>query len=144
MPITPKTGSLFHADSHDKPIDETVLDALRRLQSDARPNFPTMIVGLFLDTAPSVLKELGTAALVGDLSGLRTSNHRFLSASTAVGAVRLSGLCNELDAALQAGAVPDAGERVHAIAEEYERVEAALRVWCATHSEPGVPQTSAP
>jgi hypothetical protein len=42
----------------DEPLDRTVLEALRRLQSEARPNFPSMIVGLFLDTAPSVLKEL--------------------------------------------------------------------------------------
>jgi len=124
----------------DEPLDETVLEALRRLQSEARPNFPSMIVGLFLDTAPSVLKELETAALGGEVSALRAANHRLLSGSAAVGAVRLSALCHDYELiGGRTGVVPDAAERVRAIVAEYERVEAALRTWLTRNSEPGAP-----
>jgi HPt (histidine-containing phosphotransfer) domain-containing protein len=114
----------------DDPIDEAVLEQLRFLQKKDRPDFPSMIVALYLDTSPGVLKELETAALAGDTSLLRTATHRLNSASTVVGAVRLSALCNTLDAVLRKGSVPDATERVQDIAEEYKRVEAALRIWC--------------
>ena len=123
----------------DEPLDETVLEALRRLQSEARPNFPSMIVGLFLDTAPSVLKELETAALGVEVSALRAANHRLLSGSAAVGAVRLSALCHDFELIGRTGVVPDAAERVRAIVAEYERVEAALRTWLTRNSEPGAP-----
>ena len=123
----------------DEALDETVLEALRRLQSEARPNFPSMIVGLFLDTAPSVLKELETAALGGEVSALRAANHRLLSGSAAVGAVRLSALCHDFELIGRTGVVPDAAERVRAIVAEYERVEAALRTWLTRNSEPGAP-----
>jgi HPt (histidine-containing phosphotransfer) domain-containing protein len=123
----------------DEPLDRTVLEALRRLQSEARPNFPSMIVGLFLDTAPSVLKELDTAALGGEVSALRASNHRLLSGSAAIGAVRLSALCHDFELNGRTGVVPDTAERVRAIVAEYERVEAALRTWLTRNSEPGAP-----
>ena len=116
----------------ENPIDETVLDQLRLLQKEGKPNFPSMIVGLFLDTTPSVLKELETAAQAGDVVSLRTASHRLISASAIVGASALSARCRELESITRTGSVPDAAERVRAIVVEYERVEAALQSWCCT------------
>jgi HPt (histidine-containing phosphotransfer) domain-containing protein len=115
----------------DNPIDETVLDGLRRLQSNLRPDFASRIIRLYLDTTPSVLNELRAAALAGDMRVLRTANHRLISASAALGAARLAALCHDMDATMRAGSLPDAAQRVEAIAEEYKQVEAALRAWCA-------------
>jgi len=112
------------------PIDHTVLDGLRRLQSKARPDFASRIIRLYLDGTPGALTELRTAALTGDVPVLRTSIHNLLSASAALGAVRLAALCHDMDMVLRAGSVPDAAERVEAISEEYKRVEIALRMWC--------------
>jgi HPt (histidine-containing phosphotransfer) domain-containing protein len=125
----------------DNPIDEAVLDQLRFLQKKGRPDFPSMIVALYLDTSPGVLKELETAASAGDTLVLRTATHRLNSSSTVVGAVRLSALCNELDAILRTGSVLDAADRVQAIAEEYKGVEAALRIWCAGRTDNREPTT---
>jgi hypothetical protein len=47
-----------------------------------------------------------------------------------LGAVRLAAHCKDLDLVLRTGPVPDPAERVEAIAEEYRRVETALRIWC--------------
>ena len=116
------------------PIDETVLDGLRQLQSKARPDFASRIIGLYLDGTPGVLSELRTAALAGDMPLLRPSIHNLLSASAALGAVRLAALCHDMDLVLRTGSVPDAAERVEAIAGEYQRVEVALRIWCVANA----------
>jgi len=114
-----------------------VLDGLRRLQSKARPDFAAKIIALYLDGTPGVLNELRTAALAGDMPMLRTSIHKLLSANAAVGAPYLAALCHDMDVTMRTGSLPDAAQRVEAIAEEYKRVEVALRIWClATGSGP--------
>ena len=65
---------------------------------------------------------------------LRTSIHNLLSASAALGAVRLAALCHDMDMVLRTGSVPDAVERIEAIAEEYKPVEVALRTWCVANA----------
>jgi HPt (histidine-containing phosphotransfer) domain-containing protein len=116
------------------PIDEAVLDQLRLLQKEGKPNFPAMIIGLFLDTTRSVLKELETAAQFGDVSALGMASHKLISASAIVGASTLSARCRELEIITRTGSVPDAAERVQTIVEEYERAEAALKSWSAARS----------
>jgi hypothetical protein len=64
------------------PVDETVLDGLRLLQSNTRPGFASRIIGLYLDGTPGVLNELRTAALASDMPALRTSIHKLLSAKS--------------------------------------------------------------
>jgi HPt (histidine-containing phosphotransfer) domain-containing protein len=90
-----------------------------------------------LDTTPSVLKELESAALADDMARLQIANHRLISASVVIGAVRLAARSNELDRMLRAARVPDAAEWVRMIIEEYGRAEAALRSWCAGR-QPGI------
>jgi HPt (histidine-containing phosphotransfer) domain-containing protein len=111
----------------DVPIDEAVLNQLDGL----KPGFASKIVALYLDTTPSVLKELESAALADDMAWLQIANHRLTSASVVIGAVRLAARCNELDRMLTAARVPDAAEWVRIIIEEYGRAEAALRSWRA-------------
>jgi HPt (histidine-containing phosphotransfer) domain-containing protein len=95
-------------------------------------DFASKIITMYLDTTPSVLKELKSAALAEDMGWLRIANHRLNSASVAVGAVRIAARCNELDRMLRTGPVADAVEWARILIEEYDRAEAALRHWCAS------------
>ena len=79
---------------HDNPIDEAALDQLGTLKPGE--DFARKIVRLYLDTTPSVLKEIESAASAQDMNWLNMTNHRMTSASAAIGAVRLTGRCNEL------------------------------------------------
>ncbi len=117
----------------DNVIDETLLEGLRAYQRVGQPDFPSKIVAIYLDTTPSVLNDLETAALAGDASLMRVATHRLNSASGAVGALRLAALCHDLEAMARRGQVPDATGRVRAIADEYRRVGAALKKWCSAH-----------
>jgi HPt (histidine-containing phosphotransfer) domain-containing protein len=118
----------------EEPIDEAVLDQLESLRPND-PNFVSKIIRLYLDTMPSMLKELETAALADDVNWLRLANHSLYSASAAVGAVRVSARCNELDRMLRTGPVAGAVDWAKIIIEEYHRAEAALRS-CLACREP--------
>ena len=119
----------------DEAIDETVLEGLRTYQRIGQPDFPSKVVGIYLDTTPRILNELETAALAGDASLMWLAAHRLNSASGAVGAVRLATLCHDLEAMAQREQVPSATERVQAIADEYGQVGAALKTWCAIRGQ---------
>lgn len=118
-------------------IDEAVLGQLNALKPGE--DFAAKIVRLYLDTTPSVLKEIESAVLAQDMNWLRTANHRLSSASAAIGAVQLTVRCNELDQMLRAKAIFNLADCARQIAEEYRRVEAALERWCSgkSFSSPG-------
>ena len=115
----------------DDVIDETILESLRLYQRVGQPDFPSKIVAIYLDTTPSILGELETAALAGDASVMWVATHRLNSASSAVGAVRLAALCHDLEVMVRRGQMPNPTERAQAIADEYGRVRAALKKWCS-------------
>src|SRR5258708_18332781 len=116
-PSTPSTG---------EPIDDSVLDVLAGLQRDSRPGIVGRVITLFLQSAPSLVKDLEEGATSGDAALLHRASHTLKSASANVGAVLLSARCKELEAVARTGSVPDAASRVATIVEDYRAAEAAL------------------
>lgn len=112
----------------ENPLDESVLDRLVALEK-GRPGFAGKIVALYLDTTPSVLHELESAALADDKEALRVASHRLRSASLVIGAMPLASSCHELDRMLRTGEMGDAAGFVRIIGQEYRQAEAALRSW---------------
>src|SRR4051794_3203163 len=96
----------------DLPIDETVLEGLRLLQRKGRPDIAKRVVVLFLESAPRALNDLQTGAVNNDLGLLRYASHVLKSSSAAVGAVRLSARCKQLEEIARAGSLSDAGKHV--------------------------------
>lgn len=123
-------ASYYRRSVTENPLEQTALDQLAGLKK-GDPDFAGKIVALYLDTTPSILHELESAASVADVGGLRIATHRLNSASVVVGAVRLAARCNELDRMLRTEPVGDAADLIRIIVEEYRRAEAALRSWCA-------------
>lgn len=111
----------------ETPIDETVLNGLGQLKQH---DFALKIVKLYLDTTPSMLKELESAALADDLRWLRVANHNLNSTSTAVGRYGSLPAAMNLDRTLRTGPVGNAQDWPRIIAEEYHQAEAALPSWC--------------
>jgi HPt (histidine-containing phosphotransfer) domain-containing protein len=68
------------------PLDEIVLEALRELQRDRTPNLLGMLVSLFRENVPGILKELAVAAEGTDPERLLTLAHKLRGISTNVGA----------------------------------------------------------
>jgi signal transduction histidine kinase/CheY-like chemotaxis protein len=107
-------------------IDDGVLDSLRRLQREGRPDIVQQVIELFFKGAADLLKDLDNGAANGDPALLFHASHALKSASANVGAVVLSSRCRELETLARAGAVPDAARIVKAIREDFRTVETGL------------------
>ncbi len=108
------------------PLDADTLAMLRELLGSELDD----IVDTFLEDAPKRIEALREAlAAGGDPSALERPAHTLKGAASNLGAGELTRRCAALVAACRAGVVEDAEGQVAAIAEELERVMAALRAW---------------
>lgn len=103
-------------------LDPTALESLRDAMGD--DELVVEIVEAFLDGTPSQVASLVDAGERGDLSAVVTLAHLVKGGALTFGAVRLVGLCDSLESA-----PADAGERVSAVAEEFEQLETALAAY---------------
>jgi two-component system sensor histidine kinase/response regulator len=112
--------------SADEPIDYKVLDSLRQLQREGRPDVVQEMINLFFKAAADLLRDLTEGAANEDAALLHHASHALKSVSANIGAVVLSSRCGELEAMAQSGMVAGAGETVSAIIEAYRTVQILL------------------
>jgi two-component system, sensor histidine kinase and response regulator len=112
--------------SADEPIDYKVLDSLRQLQREGRPDVVQQMINLFFKAAADLLRDLTEGAANEDAVLLHHASHALKSVSANIGAVILSSRCGELEAMAQQGMVAGAGGTVSAIIEAYRAVEILL------------------
>jgi two-component system, sensor histidine kinase and response regulator len=117
VPILPSPSEL---------VDYKVLDSLRQLQREGRPDIVQQVINLFFDNAADLLKDLTEGAANKDGALLHHASHALKSVSANMGAVILSSRCGELEAMARSGIVADAGGMVGAILEDYRAVEILL------------------
>src|SRR4051794_20879268 len=89
---------------------------------------------LFLESAPKALKDLQTGVVQNDAELVRQASHVLQSSSAAVGAVRLSARCKQLERMARSGSVLDVGRHVQAILRLYGAADSALRAWYASRA----------
>lgn len=107
----------------DDPIDEATLDdLLATLGGDEA--FLAELIGSYLADSPPLLDAMRAAAAAGDVVALRRAAHTLKSTSASLGALRLSGVCREVEGAASAERVR--ADLVEAAAAEYARVSEAL------------------
>lgn len=119
------------SDDTGEVIDLAVLDELARIEWKGQRGFMDRVIKLFLQTALEIVRELGDASAIGNVTELRQGSHALKSCSAAVGAAVLSAHCEELEALARTGLVPDAVPRVRIIEQDYRCAAAALkaRLW---------------
>lgn len=109
------------------PIDPTVLDSLRALQEPGQPDVLTELIDLFLADAPPRITMVQGALAAGDGEALRRAAHALKGSAANVGAMGLAALCADLEQRGRHRAFDDADVVGHQLAQEYHRVETALR-----------------
>jgi HPt (histidine-containing phosphotransfer) domain-containing protein len=110
----------------NEPVDYKVLDSLRQLQREGRPDIVRQVINLFFNDAEDLLRDLTEGAANKDAVLLHHASHALRSVSANVGAVILSSRCGELEVMAQTGMVAGAGGTVSAIIEAYRAVEILL------------------
>ncbi|MBU4234998.1 MAG: response regulator [Proteobacteria bacterium] len=78
-------------------LDQARLDMIRSLQRPGRPNVLKKIIELYQQNSPALLRSIRDAVSSGDSVLLQESAHSLKSASANLGAVKLAGICKELE-----------------------------------------------
>jgi len=114
--------------SDNKPIlDHGVIASLRELGGPDDPGLFVELVNLFLSDTPERMRALGEALERRDPTALERAAHALKSSSTNLGALGLSCLFRDIEAAGREKDLERAGPLVQRTRPEFERVQAALR-----------------
>ena len=106
------------------PLDQAIIEELRRLSVSRRPSFLSEIVERFLMDTDEIVR--GMQAATGDASTLVALAHRLRGASVALGARQVGELCAQLESSVQRGELAAVPGFLSRIELELTRVRAAL------------------
>jgi CheY-like chemotaxis protein len=107
-------------------LDRQVLEQLSELQTDDKPDLLAQVINLYLDESPKLIQQLKQAASANDASEIVRTAHTLRSSSANVGAIALSRLCGDLEAATQVAATEEANSLLGKVETEYGCVQTAL------------------
>ncbi len=136
----PATGSVSaEADSQEEKasssdgaepasIDHKALETIRALQRQGKPDLLVRVINIYLEDSLRLLESLCQAMSRGDGTELKLQAHSLKSSSANVGALRLAGLCKELEAIGEVGSMDGVDHRISRIEEEYRSVRNELTV----------------
>lgn len=83
-------------------LDPAVLQSLRDLAGEDDPDLLRELIDIYLEDAPLRLSEMARGMQLGDWKLLERAAHTLKSASANIGALRLSGICKELEQSARA------------------------------------------
>jgi CheY-like chemotaxis protein len=109
-------------------LDVQMLDRIRALQRPGAPNILHKVITLYLEDAPKLLAALRDAVALGDCTAMQRTAHTCKSSSANLGALRLAGLCEEMEREARAGNCEQAQVRLGTIEDEYKKVVPALQM----------------
>jgi HPt (histidine-containing phosphotransfer) domain-containing protein len=89
--------------------------------------FVAELIEQFVTDSPALVAAARKGIEAGDADEVRRAAHTLKSNAATFGANELSDRSSRLEAAAKAGTLDDASEQIDAIAEELDRVHAALR-----------------
>jgi two-component system sensor histidine kinase/response regulator len=111
--------------SHDKMSG--ALEMIRTLPGNRGVEILRKVVELYLTSTPALLQTMREAESGGDAEKLKAAAHSFKSSSANLGALRLAGVCMELESLGRAGSTEGALPLLLQVEEEYRLVRDALR-----------------
>lgn len=109
-------------------MSEPIIDpaTFAELQETAGADFVNELVQTFMEEAPAMLQELREALAAGNAEDYRRAAHSLKSNSLTFGARTLGAMAREQEL----GGLPADSTPLDALAQEYERVAAALTELC--------------
>lgn len=107
-------------------LDPAALAGLRELDPHGLNRLLERVVRAFQSSLDRMVPQLVEAQARGDAAGVRHVAHTLKSSSASIGALRLSTLCAQLEAAVRAGSTDGLDAQVEALRAEVEAVRPAL------------------
>ena len=104
--------------------DRETVDNLAAQLGDRDGTLTTGILQLFLEQAPTQLRQMDTAALNGDASAVREGAHSLRGSALIIGGTRLAEVCERIERATDAGWLT--AEAVPAARSEYQQLAGLL------------------
>ncbi len=117
----------MHSDAQEIPLlDQSVLDALRRLQEPGEPDVLVDVVTLFCSDTSTRLGLAQTAVSSGNVAVVVDVAHQLKGSSALIGAERMSRLASQLHEAARHGDLGPAPDLVAALNAAFEETRVAL------------------
>jgi CheY-like chemotaxis protein/HPt (histidine-containing phosphotransfer) domain-containing protein len=115
-------------------LDPARLEEIRGLQAEGGDGLLARVIETYFDSAPGLVEAVANAVEKGDASAIADAAHPLKSSSALLGALRLSELCQELEALGRAGSTDGASDLLGELHLEFSRVRSALALYA---DEPG-------
>jgi HPt (histidine-containing phosphotransfer) domain-containing protein len=115
-----------HSPSENNPLDLTILDSIRSLQKEGKPNILEKAIRLYFSYTPKLLKNIQKAISKKDAKTVDEEAHSLKTSAAQLGATKLSMLCKELEIMGRKNSLKNAEELLLKIETEYEAVRVAL------------------
>ena len=124
--------AFLHDDSQVMPpaaatLDSAALQRLHDLDPSGASRLVERVFKAFEDSIERLRPQLLAALARGDLAGLRHVAHTLKSSSASIGAIKLSGLCAEMESMTRDGQTNGRANRTNALCAETDAVLAALK-----------------
>ena len=103
------------------------LEMIRTLPGNRGMEILRKVVDLYLASTPTLLQTMREAESGGDAEKLKAAAHSFKSSSANLGALRLAGVCMELETLGRAGSTKGALPLLMQVEEEYRMIRDALQ-----------------
>jgi CheY-like chemotaxis protein len=107
-------------------LDRQVLDQLRKLLTNGKPELLARTINLYLIESPKLMQKLKQAAGAKDAPEIARSAHSLKSSSANVGATLLSRYCADIEASARRADTEEASTAFARIETEHGRVQSAL------------------
>jgi two-component system, sensor histidine kinase and response regulator len=107
-------------------IDRRVLDQLRKVVTNGKPELLTRVVQLYLTESPKLVQKMKQAAGAADASAIASTAHSLKSSSANVGAMALSRYCADIEACARRADTDEARRILPRIESEHGSVQTAL------------------
>ena len=134
LPVAPPLSSSLT--STDSLLDERILAQIRALQRPGHPSMLGKIIGLYLDSAPTLLQQVREAVARADSETLWKAAHSLKSSSANLGATQLVALCKELEHEGRNQRLEDAPALLREVEHYFARVREALAVEMEKEANP--------
>lgn len=108
-------------------IDPAALNELRAFQEPGEPDIVAELIDIFLEDCPSRIEAIRKGVEDGDSDAIASAAHALKSSCAQLGVVKMSAICQVLEADGKSGSLDDAEDLSVALIDEFQHVHSQLK-----------------